>query len=301
MKKAGWLGIFLLSLGCLQPPARKAIPLPAVDNEGHRGCRGLLPENSIAAMLYALDLGVTTLEMDVVISADGQVLLSHEPFFNAQISSHPDGRFVDTAEARTLNIYQMNYADIRQYDVGNRQHPAFPQQRVQPAIKPLLADVIDSVEQYALATGRPLPFYNIETKTSPATDDVFHPRPAPFVKQLLDVVNDKKVGPRTIIQSFDFRTLREVHRHYPKVRTSVLIDAHDHRSMKRQIRDLGFVPDIYSPNFQLVTTELVETCHARGMKVVAWTANNRAIINRLKQMGVDGIISDYPDLLTRKK
>ncbi len=299
--------ISLLGLGCLllacghKSLIGERTPMAPFDVEGHRGCRGLLPENSIPAMKYALDLGVQTLELDVVISADGQVVVSHDPYFNHQISSHPDGSPVTEEEARSLNLYQMNYVDIKQYDVGSRQHPGFPQQRTMPAYKPLLGDLIDSADAHARATGRPLPFYNIETKTQPTTDGLYHPAPDTFVKLLMDIVRDKKIATRTIIQSFDFRTLRLVHRHYPQPRIAALIDAQDHRPPAQQVKDLGFVPDIYSPNFQLVTEDLVNTCHQRKMKVVPWTVNNTSVWKKLRAMGVDGIITDYPDLLQRKK
>jgi glycerophosphoryl diester phosphodiesterase len=118
------------------------------DKQGHRGCRGLMPENTIPAMLKATALGVTTLETDVVITRDKQVVLSHEPFFNHEISTKPDGAPVTEQEERSLNIYQMDYSQVRQFDVGLRPHPRFAQQQKLAAFKPLLAEMIDSVENY---------------------------------------------------------------------------------------------------------------------------------------------------------
>jgi len=105
---------------------------PAFDVEGHRGSRGLMPENTIPAMLKAVDLGVTTLEMDAVVTKDKQVVLSHEPFFNHEISTKPDGTEVKQEEERSLNIYQMDYSQVKQFDVGMRTHPRFQQHRGTP-------------------------------------------------------------------------------------------------------------------------------------------------------------------------
>ncbi|MFT3933756.1 MAG: glycerophosphodiester phosphodiesterase [Chitinophagaceae bacterium] len=270
--------------------------LPAFDTEAHRGGRGLMPENTIPAMLHGLSLGVTTLEMDAVITKDNQVVLSHEPFFNHEITTKPDGSFIEEKEERKFNIYGMTYAETQQYDVGMKPHPRYPQQQKVKATKPLLSQVIDSAEAFAVATHRPLPFYNIETKTQPLTDNVYHPAPAPFVETLMKVLTEKKILQRVIIQSFDPRTLQIIHAQYPNVKTALLIEDYDKRSLDDQLKQLGFIPTIYSPAYQLVNENLLQACHQKKMKVIAWTVNDKANIDRLKQMGVDGIISDYPNL-----
>ena len=114
--------------------------LPAFDIEGHRGCRGLMPENTIPAMMKALELGVTTLEMDAVITKDKQVILSHEPFFNHDITTGPDGKYVTEQDERSLNIYKMTYAQTQTYDVGLKPHPRYPNQRRLKATKPVLKE-----------------------------------------------------------------------------------------------------------------------------------------------------------------
>nr|WP_214446852.1 glycerophosphodiester phosphodiesterase family protein [Flavihumibacter rivuli] len=274
----------------------KTVSLPAFDKEGHRGCRGLMPENTIPAMLKALDLGVTTLEMDAVVTADGKVILSHEPFFNHEISTRPDGVPVTEKDEKLLNIYRMDYATTLLFDVGMKPHPRFPRQERQPAVKPLLADVITAAERHAAGNNRPLPFYNIETKSQPATDSVFHPAPGPFVDLIMDVVKEKGVAGRVIIQSFDFRTLKVVHQKYPSIRTAALIEPFDKRTLQQVIDELGFKPSIYSPNYILVNEALVSQCKSLGIKLIPWTVNDKSGIERLMKLGVDGIITDYPDL-----
>lgn len=270
--------------------------LPLFDTEAHRGGRGLLPENTVAAMLHALTLNVTTLEMDAVITKDKQVVLSHEPFFNHDITTLPGGGYIEEKEERKYNIYGMSYAETQQYDVGIKPHSRFPQQQKMKAAKPLLSQVIDSVEAFAAAHHTTAPFYNIETKCQPLTDNVFHPAPEEFVQLLMQVVNEKKITDRVIIQSFDPRTLQIIHQRFPTIKTALLIEEYDKRSLQEQLNQLGFTPSIYSPAYKLVSEALLQACHQKQMKVVAWTVNDSKEITRLKQLGVDGIISDYPNL-----
>lgn len=269
--------------------------LPAFDKEAHRGGRGLMPENTIPAMLHALDLGVTTLEMDAVITADRVVVVSHEPFFNHAITTKPDGSTVLAKEEKELNIFRMNYEEVRRFDVGLKPYSRFPNQVKMKAYKPRLDELIDSVEAYAKLHNRPLPFYNIETKTQPATDNLFHPAPAEFVELLMDIIKRKNIINRVIIQSFDFRTLKLVHSAYPMVKTAALVEAKIKEPAK-VIEELGFKPSIYSPEYHMVNAGLVKQCHDLGLRIIPWTVNTAPEIRQFITMGVDGIISDYPDL-----
>ena len=272
------------------------------DKQGHRGCRGLMPENTVPAMITALGLGVTTLEMDVVITKDKQVVLSHEPFFNHEISSvllinyAIKHEYIDETKEKNYNIYKMTFAETQQYDVGLKPHPRFPQQQKMVVQKPRLADVFDSVKNYMLTAKRSFPFYNIETKTNPATDNLFHPAPAEFVELLMKVIREKQMEDFVIIQSFDFRTLQYLHQHYPTIKTAMLIEDYDKRTLEEQIKALGFAPTIYSPAYILATEATIKKCHAQNIKIIPWTVNDKKIIERLKALGVDGIISDYPNL-----
>lgn len=275
------------------------VVLPAFDKEGHRGCRGLMPENTIPAMLKALDIGVTTLEMDASFSKDKKILLSHEPFFNHAITTKPDGSFIAEKDEHSYNMYQMDYDSIKTFDVGLKPHPNFPQQQKLAAIKPLLSDVFDSVKAYITLHNRPYPFFNIETKCTPATDNIYHPAPPEFVDRLMEIIIGKKMEQQVIIQSFDFRSLQYLHQHYPFMKTAMLIEGSDRRSFEEQIHDLGFVPTIYSPENSLVNKTLIEKCHQQNIKVIPWTVNDVKKINELKTLGTDGIISDYPNLFNQ--
>lgn len=279
--------------------------LGAFDKQGHRGCRGLMPENTIPAMLKALDLGVTTLEMDIAFTKDSVAILSHEPFFNHEISSVLVVNYgtkyepIPEAKEKDYNIYKMTFAETQQYDVGMKPHPRFPQQQKIAVHKPSLAALFDSVRNFMMTRRRPLPYFNIETKTQPATDNIYHPAPEAFVDMLMKVIDEKQVRDFVTIQSFDIRTLQYLYKKYPSVSTALLIEDYDKRTLAVQLKELGFTPSIYSPHYSLVTADLIKTCHQQNIKVIPWTVNDKAAIERLKAMGVDGIITDYPNLFNQ--
>ncbi len=295
MKKISTV-IFCIILAACFSAKQNRLEVKNFDKEGHRGCRGLMPENTIPAMLKAIDLGVTTLETDAVITKDKKVVLSHEPFFNHEIATKPDGAAVIEKEEKSLNIYQMNYDEVKKFDVGLRPHPRFPNQQKLAVVKPLLSDMIDAVEQYCITHKKKPPFYNIETKTQPATDDQYHPKPAEFVELLIAVIKEKKIDNRIIIQSFDIRTLQYLHEHYPEFKTALLIEDFDKKAFALQLKDLGFIPTIYSPAYSLVTPLLVKQCRDAGISIIPWTVNDIGKIKELKKMGVNGVITDFPDL-----
>ena len=271
------------------------------DFQGHRGSRGLMPENTIPAMLKAVDLGVTTLEMDIVFTKDNIAILSHEPFFNHEISTKPDGQNINEAEEKNFNIYKMTFAQTQKYDVGQKPHPRFEKQQKISVTKPSLSSLIDSVESYAAKNNKPKLFYNIETKTTPETDKIFHPTPTVFVDMLMKIIQQKKMEDRVIIQSFDRRTLQYLHKKYLSIKTALLVEASDKNSFRKQLKDLGFNPTIYSPEQVLVNANLITECHKRNIEIIPWTVNDKKDIIKFKKMGVDGIISDYPNLFSSVK
>jgi glycerophosphoryl diester phosphodiesterase len=282
-------------------PHSEGFGATSFDKEGHRGCRGLMPENSIPAMLKAIDLGVTTLEMDASISKDKKVFLSHEPFFNHEITTKPDGNFIEESEEKNFNMFQMNYDEIQKFDVGLKPHPRFSQQQRIAAFKPLLSQLFDTVQSYCLQKNIPIPQFNIETKTNAKTDGIFHPGPEEFVDLLVAVIQLKKMEDKVIIQSFDIRTLQYVHQKYPHFKTALLIEDFDKKPFALQLKDLGFIPTIYSPAHILVTDLLVKQCRDAGIQIIPWTVNDLPRMQILKKMGVHGIISDFPNLFAELK
>ncbi len=287
-----------------QPPAPddSTAPPEAFDLQGHRGARGLAPENTIPAFRRALEIGVTTLEMDVVISGDGQVVVSHEPWMHPAICSLPSGEPVPDEDARKHNLYRMPYAEIEQYDCGRRQHPDFPRQEPQPAAKPLLHDVIAMAEAYEAEHDRPPVHYNIEIKSQPDWDGTFHPKPEDFARRVFDVVHERGVADRTTIQSFDERALRATRRlrqdrdAETAVQLALLVTHGTATTLPDQLDALGFTPSTYSPAHSAVNEALLEAAHDHGLRVVPWTVNKRDTMRRLIRLGVDGLITDYPDV-----
>ena len=155
-------------------------PARQVDIQGHRGARGLLPENTIPAFKKALDLGVTTLELDLCVTGDGQLIVSHEPWISPNICRSPDGEDIPPEQDMQFNIYRMDYDQIRQYDCGSKPYGRFPDQQKIPVSKPLLTDMIAAVRAHGHKIGYTDFGYNIEIKSQPQGDDLFHPRPAVF-------------------------------------------------------------------------------------------------------------------------
>ena len=264
------------------------------DLQGHRGARGLAPENSLPAFRRALELGVTTLELDVVISADSRVVVSHEPWMSSTICTQPDGAPVPPGSESTFNLFEMPYERIAQFDCGRRGHPDFPEQEAMPASKPLLRDVIQMAEAYVDDTGRAPVFYNIETKSQPDWDGTFHPDPEAFTELLIAVLDDEGVTARATIQSFDPRTLRVARDIDPSLSLALLV-GRGGGDLTSNVDALGFTPTIYSPNYRLVNPEMVTMAHERGMEVIPWTVNRRSEMEHLLQAGVDGLITDYPN------
>lgn len=267
-----------------------------LDIQGHRGARGLMPENTIPAFERALELGVTTLELDAVISKDHQVVVSHEPWFSGIICTQPSGEPVPHDRDKEFKMYELTYEEIKQYDCGLRENPRFPRQQKMPAHKPLLKDVIAFAEAYDRGENMPAIRYNIETKSTEAGDGVFHPEPETFTQLLLDVFNETGILDRTTLQSFDPRTLRVAKRIHPEMSLALLVADHDEWDMAQHVEHLGFTPTIYSPYYKLVDAALVETAHNMGMQVIPWTINTLEEMQTLVQAGVDGIITDYPDI-----
>jgi len=294
------IGAFLTS--CSTTSEQKSVEpaeFPAFDTESHRGGRGVMPENTIPAMLYSLSLdGITTLEMDVKVTADGKLVLSHDDYLNPWFTRKPNGEDLGEEEKENYPIMQMTYDELQQFDVGLKAHHLFPNQHKMEAYIPLLEDVIDSVQRFIEIEGREQVFYNIETKSSEEGDHKHNPVPEEFVKLLMDIVEKKGITPYVIVQSADVRTLRVLKEKHPHVRSSYLVGARRKDfTVEEDLEVLGFQPDIYSPNFKYITREDVERCQEMGMKVVVWTPNTKTEIEELKAIGVDGIITDYPELL----
>ena len=259
------------------------------DIQGHRGCRGLLPENTIGGFVKAISLGVNTLEFDLIISKDKQVVISHDTFFRYEITSMVNGEDVTESNQRKFNLYTMDYADIKEIDVGMKQHPRFNSQAKVSAIKPLLKELIETSERISSKIQ-----FNGEIKSTVNGDGINHPQIAEFCDLVVAQIKKAHIENRFTIQSFDTRALEYMHKIYPEIKLSYLVETKE--TLKKHVSALTFTPTIYSPDYKLLTKKDVSEAHAFGMRVIPWTVNTIEEIETLIQMGVDGIITDYPNL-----
>jgi len=267
--------------------------IPKFDLQGHRGARGLKPENTIPAFIAALDYGVTTIELDVVITKDKQVVVSHEPWISPEICLKPDSTPVTKAESKTFNIYQMDYSQVLGFDCGSRGNERFPEQEKIVARKPLLMEVIAVVEDHIKNHSAYEVDYNIEIKSAKSDDNKFHPTPEVFSDLVYQVISQYLPMERVVIQSFDFRVLKYWKKKYPTVRLAALVE--NKNSIETNLKELGFSPSIYSPYFKLIKQQNITALQKRKIRVIPWTVNEVEDMKKMKSWGVDGIITDYPN------
>lgn len=263
--------------------------ISSVEIQGHRGARGLLPENSIEGFVKAIELGVHTVELDVIISADQQVVVSHEPWLNPKICLDENGEQVTD---KSKNLYKMDYPDIKKCDCGSLGNSNFPSQQPVKIHKPLLSEVIKESERAASMRGWEVK-YNIELKSNPEGDGIHHPAPRDFSELVYEAIKELP-RERVNIQSFDKRIIQTWHEMYPDFILAYLVA--NLKSWEKNIEELGFQPEIYSPNYRLINKKKVEQIHAMGMKVIPWTVNKEEDMKKCIEMGVDAIITDYPDI-----
>jgi glycerophosphoryl diester phosphodiesterase len=269
------------------------------DEQAHRGGRGLMPENTIASEKNAIDYGCT-LEMDLQMSKDKKIVVSHDSYFSSDFCLTPEGDTMTKKDGYSRLIYDMPYDSVAKYDVGLKPHPGFPRQKKIHAVKPLLSVLIDSVEAYAKEKHH-VNHYNIEIKSSPKADGKNYSTLEEYVDSAMKIIIDKGIEPRTMIQSFDIRALKLVHEKYPNIKTSYLVGKADKSDAEGYIEKLGFKPDIFSPEYSIVTPELVKEFHQQNVLVIPWTPNTAEEIQHLKDIGADGVITDYPDLYAQIK
>ena len=294
----------------------------AIDLQGHRGTRGLAPENTLAGFRTALAIGVTTLETDLAMTRDGVLVLSHDPRLSAALTRGSDGRWLSEDGAP---MFSLSARDLAQYDVG-RLNPAhkyaeqWTEQKARDGERiPTLQQLFDVARDAVSPGGRPLRF-NIETKITPSSGDTT-PDAESFARAVVDAVRSAKMMDRVTVQSFDWRTLREVKKRAPGIATACLTI--DSSGMNTVVPDAsgaspwhaglkavdygGSLPklaqaagcSIWAPFWRNVTADNVAEAQALRLKVIPWTVNDPGEIERLATLGVDGMITDYPDRARR--
>lgn len=258
---------------------------------GHRGARGLEPENTLKAFEEALKLGAKGLEMDLFMTKDGQVVVTHDATISSDLCLAPNGNPLDEQESGRLKIYQLNYEQIKPFDCGSVDNTDFPAQENTEAHIPLLEDVIEKASRYS-SPQAPL-VYLMEIKSDPSTDGHTHPAPAFFVKQVLEIIASKKAEKEAVIISFDKRVLLEVRKQNKHIRVGLSIV--ELPSLDHELEELGFVPDVLCPLHKKLNKEFMEKAWTRGLTVIPWTVNKKEDQQRVLELQVDGLITDYPD------
>lgn len=284
----------------------------AFDLQGHRGARGLAPENTLPAFERALALGVTTLELDIGVTADGQVVVSHDPYLNPLITRDASGQWLAGDKGpllKNLTLAQIQTYELGRIKPGTPYATTFNTQTPQDGIRmPTLAALFDRVK----ALGADKVRFNIETKINPAQpDDTVSVEV--MSRALLQVIRDSAMTQRVTIQSFDWRTLQWVQKTEPRIPTAYLtiqspntdntrdgswtagLRLADHGSAPKMVKAAGGT--VWSPNGGAVTEALVKEAKGLGLQVIPWTINTTADMDRLIGWGVDGLITDYPDRL----
>ena len=257
------------------------------DLQGHRGARGHAPENTIPGFQHALGIGVDTLELDVGVTRDGVVVVHHDRRLNPDVARGADGKWV---RAPAPTIYSLSFDELKSYDVG-RIRPGSEYAQRFPHQKPIDGTRIPKLEELFAVAG-PRVRFNIETKLVPEAPDETLP-PEPFARALIAEVRKARVERRTTIQSFDFRTLAVVQREAPEITTAYLTSGKKGEAVPRMVHEAKGI--IWSPDFHDLDARALAVARELGVKVIAWTVNEPADIERVIAMKVDGIISDYPD------
>ncbi|WP_081210670.1 glycerophosphodiester phosphodiesterase family protein [Salegentibacter sediminis] len=266
--------------------------------QGHRGDRGSYPENTIRSFYSAIEKGANVIELDVVISGDNKVVVSHEPYMHSLYMLDPSGDSIPEADQKKYNFYTMAYDSIRKFDAGSKGNKLFPDQKAMASYKPLLSELIDSVETFIQKHNYQPIKYNIELKSGEKHYGKFQPFPEEFVNLVMAVVSEKKINDFSNIQSFDTRILNYLNKAYPEMEVGYLISG---VGIPRQLAKLDFKPDNYNPYFGLVESrEFVDSVKALDMKLIPWTVNTQEDISRMIELEVDGIITDYPERVIEK-
>ncbi|WP_338791593.1 glycerophosphodiester phosphodiesterase family protein [Bernardetia sp. MNP-M8] len=269
--------------------------------QGHRGARGLAPENTIPSFKKALEHGVQGLEFDIVLTGENQFLVSHEPYFSHEFCSKPNGAAILKKEILHHNIYRMDYETIKKYDCGNRGHSRYPEQQPLPAIKPLLKSFFEEIEKYVLEKRIKKPFYTLEIKSDFAWYGFMQPLPSEMVTLFIEEITNypfyDKIKDRLLVESFDVNILNELHKQTQNTETKFEIGflVENKLSIEENLNKLDFMPSVYVPYYRLLTKKKIEELHQRGLKVFTWTVNDTETMQKLKNWGVDSIITDFPN------
>lgn len=261
-----------------------------IEVQGHRGARSLRAENTIAAFEYALKVGVDTLELDLAVTKDNILVVSHDPVLNPVICRDINGQKLK----QKVVIHSLSLKQLRKFNCSSLVNPRFPKQKIIGGQKiPTLREVFDLVKNSKLKVAQKIEF-NIETKLTPGYPDRT-PGPKKFARILVDLIKEYKWEKRVVVQSFDHRSLKAVKQLDKSIRVAALMGG---AYILNWVEMAQSIPaDIISPNQYWITRTSISRLQKNGIRVIPWTANTKEEWDRLIALGVDGIISDDPKAL----
>jgi len=302
-----YVSLFFISLILIDCASSiKNAPLNGrVDYQGHRGARGLKPENTWPAFEEAIQFKMTTLELDTVLTKDKRIVIHHDSETNPVICQNPDGSAI-----KKTSLYELTLAELQALDCGSKKNPSFSEQTPVPGTKLITIEEFFQKVSEAEKKVKQKFLFNIETKfpdDGSASDSIVEEH----TNLLVGAIEKAKTTDRTTIQSFDMRTLPFVQKKNPKIKTSALFAPTYSQGFLMTIgfgngyredileKTKSLKANIISPYFLYVTPAFVKQAHDSQIEVIPWTVNTEKEVNRLLGCGVDGIISDYPNLLRR--
>lgn len=259
--------------------------------QGHRGCRGILPENTIPSFIKTIELGADGLELDIVVTQDKQLLVSHEPWMGAHICLSPKGELIPKNKEQQYNIYEMGYKKISLFNCGSKKQEQFPQQVLMQSYKPLFSELIQKTAHLVSSDF----VYNIEIKSEKEWYGKFQPEPIDYasiiVKEIQPLI---KKGLSFILQSFDSTILNKLNHLAPDLTYGLLVEKTTNPI--EVLKQLNFTPTYLNPEHILLTPKLVKETKELGLKIITWTVNNQEDFEKCQKLGIYGVITDYPNL-----
>lgn len=259
--------------------------------QGHRGCRGILPENTIASFIKAIELGVDGIELDVVVTKDKKLLVSHEPWMGSHICLTPEGKEISKEDEKSYNIYKMTHDEITPFDCGSKKHDLFPQQKLSKNSKPLFSQLIEQTTHLV----KPDFVYNIEIKSEEEWYGTFQPNISEYATIITNEIQPLiKQNISFILQSFDPNIINELHKLEPTLTYGLLVE--NTKSPIEELNRLNFTPTYLNPEHILLSHELVSQATELGIKIITWTVNEKEDFEKCKDLGIHGVITDYPGL-----
>jgi glycerophosphoryl diester phosphodiesterase len=265
---------------------------------GHRGARGLYPENTLYGFKKCLDNNLSGFELDVVVSKDRQLIVSHEPWMNYKYCSHPKGIPITENNQKTFNLFHLTKDQIQKFDCGSKFNPDFPHQTLKPCKKPTLKEVFKQFNQSKIENIS----IQIELKSFKEWYGIFQPHPEEYTELVFNLCNkiklNNKLNQQLLIKSFDDKLLNLLYKKNPNISMGFLID--NNKSIKNNLDLLSFKPKYYNLEQSKITKKIVDELKERHIKITPWTVNTIKDASRLEKMGVNALITDYPNLFTEK-